>query len=144
MNYLFYRRIKGPVFLLTFGVTALLAQWHILGFARSWPLYLIVYGVMRLFEGVVLAASMSGRSNPAGLGGSGLSTPDFGGPGFGTPGFGTPDFGSSSYGSPDYVAPRSGGPDYVAPAYPSVSPPASGTSLTTIAPAPIQTTEEKS
>jgi hypothetical protein len=59
VNYLFYRRIKGPVFLVTFGVTALLAQWHILSFGKSWPLYLIVYGVLRLGEGAALAASAS-------------------------------------------------------------------------------------
>ena len=56
MNYLFYRRIRGPVFLLTFGVTAGLAEWHVLGFEKSWPIYLIVYGVLRLAEGAALAA----------------------------------------------------------------------------------------
>jgi hypothetical protein len=59
VNYLFYRRIRGPVFLLTFGVTAALAVWHVIGFEKSWPLYLIVYGVLRLAEGAALAAAGS-------------------------------------------------------------------------------------
>ncbi len=56
-TFLFYRRIRGPVFLVTFGVTALLAQWNILDFSRSWPLYLIVGGVLRLAEGLAFAAA---------------------------------------------------------------------------------------
>jgi hypothetical protein len=134
VNYLFYRRIKGPVFLLTFGVTALLAQWHILGFARSWPLYLIVYGVMRLLEGAVLAASIPALTGPTVSGGSGYSTP----------GFSAPDYGTPGYSSTDYVAPGGSSTDYVAPVYPPVGAPASSTGLTTVAPAAIQTTEEKS
>ena len=54
MNYLFLRRIRGPVFLLTFGLTAALHQWNVLSFGRSWPLYLIVFGVLRLLEGAAL------------------------------------------------------------------------------------------
>ncbi len=56
MNFLFYRRIRGPVFLLTFGVTAALSVWHVIGFEKSWPLYLIVYGVLRLAEGAAFTA----------------------------------------------------------------------------------------
>ncbi len=50
MNPFLFRRIRGPVFLLTFAVTALLNQWDILSFGRSWPLYLIVAGILRLAE----------------------------------------------------------------------------------------------
>ena len=48
--YLFIHRIKGPAMLLVFGITALLNEWHILSFGRSWPLYLIVLGVLQLAE----------------------------------------------------------------------------------------------
>jgi DUF4097 and DUF4098 domain-containing protein YvlB len=50
MNPFLFRRIRGPIFLLTFAVTALLNQWDILSFGQSWPLYLIVGGVLRLIE----------------------------------------------------------------------------------------------
>ncbi|MBV8114546.1 MAG: hypothetical protein JO300_07370 [Silvibacterium sp.] len=48
--YLFIHRIKGPAMLLVFGITALLHEWDILSFGRSWPLYLIVLGVLQLAE----------------------------------------------------------------------------------------------
>jgi len=49
-RYIFLHRIKGPVMILVFGVTALLDQWHILSYGESWPLYLIVLGVLQLAE----------------------------------------------------------------------------------------------
>ncbi len=49
-HYILLRRIRGPIFLLTFGLTALLAEFHILSFGRSWPLYLIVAGLLALAE----------------------------------------------------------------------------------------------
>lgn len=48
--YLFIHRIKGPAMLLVFGITALLNEWDILSFGKSWPLYLIVLGVLQLAE----------------------------------------------------------------------------------------------
>ena len=49
-HYLFLRRIRGPVMILVFGVTALLNQWDVLNFGQSWPLYLIALGVLMLAE----------------------------------------------------------------------------------------------
>ncbi|HEX3472177.1 MAG TPA: DUF5668 domain-containing protein [Silvibacterium sp.] len=48
--YIFIHRIKGPAMLLVFGITALLNEWDILSFGKSWPLYLIVLGVLQLAE----------------------------------------------------------------------------------------------
>ncbi|HZD49822.1 MAG TPA: DUF5668 domain-containing protein [Silvibacterium sp.] len=48
--YIFIYRIKGPAMLLVFGITALLNEWDIISFGRSWPLYLIVLGVLQLAE----------------------------------------------------------------------------------------------
>ncbi len=50
MNPLLLRRIRGPVFLLCFAFTAILWQWYGFSFARSWPLYLIAAGLLRLGE----------------------------------------------------------------------------------------------
>ncbi len=55
-QWLLIRRLRGPAFVLLFGVTALLDQWHVIGFVRSWPLYLILLGVMSLAERAALAA----------------------------------------------------------------------------------------
>jgi hypothetical protein len=49
-RWLLIRRLRGPAFLLMFGVTALLHEWHILSFGQSWPLYLVLAGVLTLAE----------------------------------------------------------------------------------------------
>ncbi len=56
-SYIFFRQIRWPIILLTFGVTALLNQWDILHYGQSWPLYLIVFGVLRLAEGAALSSA---------------------------------------------------------------------------------------
>jgi hypothetical protein len=55
-RYIFIRRLRGPAFLMLVGVIALLAQFHILGWSKSWPLYLILAGVLLLAERAALAA----------------------------------------------------------------------------------------
>jgi hypothetical protein len=54
-RYILIRRLRGPAFLLLVGVIALLAQAHILSWGRSWPLYLILGGVLLLAERAALA-----------------------------------------------------------------------------------------
>lgn len=49
-RWLLIRRLRGPAFLLLFGITALLHEWHILSFSQSWPLYLVLAGVLSLAE----------------------------------------------------------------------------------------------
>jgi hypothetical protein len=44
------RRLRGAVFLILVGVLALLNQWNILRWRASWPLFIIVYGVLLLAE----------------------------------------------------------------------------------------------
>jgi hypothetical protein len=55
-RYILIRRLRGPAFLLLVGVIALLAQAHILGWWQSWPLFLILAGVLLLAERAALAA----------------------------------------------------------------------------------------
>jgi hypothetical protein len=55
-RYIFIRRLRGPAFLVLVGVLALLAQAHILGWEQSWPLYLILAGVLLLAERAALAS----------------------------------------------------------------------------------------
>lgn len=59
-RYILIHRIKWPVMLVIFGVTALLDQWNILAFDQSWPLYLIAFGVLQLAE----RAAWSEAQNP--------------------------------------------------------------------------------
>jgi hypothetical protein len=50
-------RLRGPAFLILVGITALLNQWGVLSFSRSWPLYLILAGVFGLAERARIAAA---------------------------------------------------------------------------------------
>jgi hypothetical protein len=54
--WLLIRRLRGPAFLVLFGILALLNQWDVLSFRRSWPLYLIAAGVLLLVERIALIA----------------------------------------------------------------------------------------
>lgn len=54
-QYVFLRRMRGPIFLLVFAITAILAEYTSIGYDKSWPLYLIAWGVMKLAENAILA-----------------------------------------------------------------------------------------
>ena len=56
-SWLFIRRLRGPAFLILVGITALLNQWGVLTFSRSWPLYLILAGLIGLAERAVIMAA---------------------------------------------------------------------------------------
>ncbi len=55
-RYILIRRLRGPAFLLLVGVIALLAQADILSWEKSWPLFLILAGVLLLAERAALAS----------------------------------------------------------------------------------------
>ncbi len=63
-TWLLIRRLRGPAFLLLVGITALLNQWDILSFGRSWPLYLILFGVMSLAERAALSQAQMDAFDP--------------------------------------------------------------------------------
>jgi Domain of unknown function (DUF5668) len=56
-TWLLIRRLRGPAFLILVGITALLNQWGVLSFGRSWPLYLILAGILGLAERAAIAAA---------------------------------------------------------------------------------------
>lgn len=47
---LFLQAIRGPILLITIGALFALAQAGVISFTRTWPLIIIVIGVMKLFE----------------------------------------------------------------------------------------------
>jgi hypothetical protein len=55
--WLLIRRLRGPAFLILIGITALLNQWDVLSFAHSWPLYLILAGVLGAMERAALGTT---------------------------------------------------------------------------------------
>lgn len=50
---LFLQAIRGPILLITIGLLFALQQSGMISFTRTWPLILIVVGVMKLFERLV-------------------------------------------------------------------------------------------
>ena len=76
--WLLIRRLRGPAFLILVGITALLNQWGVLSFSRSWPLYLILAGILGLAERAAIAAAPPAAPPlyPAGYSGSGLPATD--------------------------------------------------------------------
>jgi hypothetical protein len=50
---LFVQAIRGPVLLITIGVLFAIHQAQIISFERTWPLILIVIGLMKLIERLV-------------------------------------------------------------------------------------------
>jgi hypothetical protein len=53
-QYLFLRRMRGPIILLTFGITAILDEYAGISYGHSWPLYIIVWGLLKLAENAIL------------------------------------------------------------------------------------------
>jgi hypothetical protein len=106
-TWLLIRRLRGPAFLLLVGITALLNQWDILSFSRSWPLYLILFGVMSLAERAALSQAQMDAYDPI----TGLPrTPDttiYGAPGYGASGTSIVPTSPSTASGPDSGAGRS-------------------------------------
>lgn len=58
-RYYMIRRLRGPLFLLMLGGMALLNQYDVLGWGKSWPLFLIFFGMMALAERMALNAAQT-------------------------------------------------------------------------------------
>lgn len=55
-RYILIRRLRGPAFLLLVGILALLNQADILSWGKSWPFYLILWGMLTLAERAAMAS----------------------------------------------------------------------------------------
>ncbi len=55
---------RGPVLLITIGVLFAVQQAGLLSFSRTWPLILIVLGIMKLIERLVAPPSAFGPPPP--------------------------------------------------------------------------------
>jgi hypothetical protein len=66
---LFVQAIRGPILLITLGVLFAMHQAGVLSFARTWPLILIMIGVMKLFERLVMRPGPTAPPPPPPMGG---------------------------------------------------------------------------
>ena len=72
------RRMRGGAFLILVGVLALLNQWHILSWAKSWPFFLIIPGLLAIAERAAWSADARAQREAqldASLTGPGTATP---------------------------------------------------------------------
>ena len=59
---LYLQAIRGPLVLITVGILFALHQADVINFARTWPLIIIVVGLVKLAERLVAQPTLSGRS----------------------------------------------------------------------------------
>lgn len=68
-TYMLVRAIRGPVLLIALGVLLMLQRFSDFSFHRSWPILVILFGVLKLAERAVLHAGPTGtpgQTPPAG------------------------------------------------------------------------------
>lgn len=106
------RRLRGAVILILVGVLALLNQWNILRWHTSWPIILIVLGLLMVLERAVFSAEVRARQEEqeyeASSGAYGPSRPPGGIAGSGPWPSSTP---SSGVGSSPYIESQPRVPD---------------------------------
>jgi hypothetical protein len=54
---LFLQAVRGPILLITLGLLFAAHQAGIISFSRTWPLIIIVFGLMKLFERMLIGAN---------------------------------------------------------------------------------------
>lgn len=74
-QYILLRRMCWPMMLLIFGITAILNEYTGIGYDRSWPLYLIAWGVLKLAENAILAQTPPAAPPYPGYPGTGPGAP---------------------------------------------------------------------
>lgn len=61
---LFLQAIRGPILLITIGVLFAVHQTGIVPFSRTWPLIIIVIGLMKLFERMAVPRAIPPPGGP--------------------------------------------------------------------------------
>lgn len=70
------RRMRGAVILIMIGVLALLNQWHIMRFDVSWPIILIVLGLLKIAERAAWSADVQAQQAQTFVPGAGFVPPN--------------------------------------------------------------------
>jgi hypothetical protein len=63
-QWILIRRLRGPAFVLLVGILAMLQEWTDFGFSRSWPLFLILAGLLALAERAALSQAALDNYDP--------------------------------------------------------------------------------
>ncbi len=63
-NYMLIRAVRGPILLITLGVLMSLHRFQDINFSKTWPVLLILLGLMKLFERMALRAGETETAGP--------------------------------------------------------------------------------
>ena len=63
---LFAQAIRGPILLITIGVLFAMHQAGVLQFSRTWPLIIIMIGVLKLIERLAIPKPLASPAPPMG------------------------------------------------------------------------------
>jgi hypothetical protein len=63
-TYCLIRAVRGPLLLITLGVLLMLQRTTEFHFSQSWPVFIIVLGVLKLAERAALQAGVRAQSVP--------------------------------------------------------------------------------
>ncbi len=66
---MFLRAIRGPILLMTIGTLFVWQQANVVSFERTWPLILIVLGILKLLERIVSTSTYVAPPPPPSAGG---------------------------------------------------------------------------
>ena len=58
--------VRGPIMLITLGTLVAMDYWGVYGFSRTWPLLIIIFGVLKLLEKIVARPAPYPDSHPPG------------------------------------------------------------------------------
>ncbi|MGC4051880.1 MAG: DUF5668 domain-containing protein [Paludibaculum sp.] len=63
-SYTLVRAVRGPILLIALGSLMALHRFQDISFTKTWPVLLILLGLMKLFERMALSASAAPTSSP--------------------------------------------------------------------------------
>ncbi|MBN9658117.1 MAG: hypothetical protein J0H49_08055 [Acidobacteria bacterium] len=63
-SYTLVRAVRGPILLIALGSLMALHRFQDISFTKTWPVLLILLGLMKLFERMALSASSASTSGP--------------------------------------------------------------------------------
>ena len=64
--------IRGPLMLITLGVLVEIDYMNIYGFSRTWPILIIIFGLLKLLEMMASRSGQGGYPNPPSPGGNAI------------------------------------------------------------------------
>ena len=65
-SYSLVQAIRGPIMLITLGTLVAMDYFGVYGFSRTWPLWIIVFGCLKLLERVVVPPPQQPSPRPPG------------------------------------------------------------------------------